>query len=796
MRKWIISAAALLLAALLLVLCTPLGLPATAELEPVAAQKDSDTLYLTENRTMQSRIYTADEKGRVREVYQEGRRGDGLVTSITQLACGSDGVYFIRQTCREGSLASSDWQLCLLEEDGTVTELGGGEDALQMRVTGLGVSSGTIRVAGVDSPGRAVVCALPESGGDWDIQIVGDMGRVVAAQPDGDALLVQLGEGGALRISSAGAATVLEAYPQIQFPGQISISFSARLACKWDFLAAAVIAVAVVLVLALAVRRSTQAKTLALRTACLTGVCLFITLLVVTAALVAGTGGLRTGENMDGAVSLTQSRARLLEQAGPEAVLQEDFYGSVEAAALEQLMGTGDELYAVSGGEATVALSRQAVWGSSAAENLTGASLELMDQVLREESAGAVTIRSGGRQIIVSAAPVSANGVLVGVLVSRTAAELSLGDMVSLLGVVGSLLGGLFLVSLLLIYLFLRRTTRPVAAITEQMKAVSEGNLRPAPISKRRDELGELNRAMQEMCMGLSIRDYEVDSVIQAYRRFVPWGMERLLDRASVMEVSFRDARTLTGSMGLFSVNNRDRARQALEDEDYVQFVSNCFRMLRESAKAHQGQMLAGSFELDAAPVFYPEDTGSAVQAGLDLMGELERQPAVQGWRPDYFLMLHYTSFLYGIAGTEDRVFPLISSSEMEFLGSFADRFRSAGVRMVLTEDILNRLTIGCNTRYIGYVASADGRHSFKLYEALDTYQDIERNLRIRYDQRLQEGIRLFYHNDFYLARNLFSSLLKACPQDGVVRWYLFACEYFFNSDPGQVDYRLFGIDQ
>ena len=467
MRKWIISAAALLLAALLLVLCTPLGLPATAELEPVAAQMDSDTLYLTENRTMQSRIYTADEKGRVREVYQEGRRGDGLVTSITQLACGSDGVYFIRQTCREGSLASSDWQLCLLEEDGTVTELGGGEDALQMRVTGLGVSSGTIRVAGVDSPGRAVVCALPESGGDWDIQIVGDMGRVVAAQPDGDALLVQLGEGGALRISSAGAATVLEAYPQIQFPGQISISFSARLACKWDFLAAAVIAVAVVLVLALAVRRSTQAKTLALRTACLTGVCLFITLLVVTAALVAGTGGLRTGENMDGAVSLTQSRARLLEQAGPEAVLQEDFYGSVEAAALEQLMGTGDELYAVSGGEATVALSRQAVWGSSAAENLTGASLELMDQVLREESAGAVTIRSGGRQIIVSAAPVSANGVLVGVLVSRTAAELSLGDMVSLLGVVGSLLGGLFLVSLLLIYLFLRRTTRPVAAITE-----------------------------------------------------------------------------------------------------------------------------------------------------------------------------------------------------------------------------------------------------------------------------------------------------------------------------------------
>ncbi len=796
MRKWIISAAVLLLAALLLVFCTPLGLPAADGLEPTAAQKDSDTLYLAENRTLCSRIYTADETGRIRTVYQENRRGEGLVTAITQLASGGSGVYFVRQICPEGSLESNDWQLCLLRDDGTVTELGGGKNALLMRVTGLGVSAGTIRVAGVDTLSRAVVCDLPESGGEWSVQTIGDVGLVLAAQPDGDSLAIQLGEGSALRRSAAGTTATLGAYPQAELPEQLSLTFSARLSCKGNLLAAAVIVVAVILALALVVRRSTRAKTLALRTACLTGVCLLITLLVVTAALVVGTGGVRTGENMDGAVSLTQSRARLLEQAGPEAVLQDDFYGSAEAAALEQLMGSGDELYAVSGGEATVALSRQKVVGSSAADHLTGDSLDLMNEVIRGKSAGAVTLRTSGRQIIISAAPVNANGVLVGVLVSRTAAELSLGDMASLLGMVGSLLAGLFLASLLLIYLFLRRTTRPVAAITQQMKAVSEGNLRPAPISKRRDELGELNRAMQEMCMGLSIRDYEVDSVIQAYRRFVPWGMERLLDRASVMEVGFRDARTLTGSMGLFSVSNRDRARQALEDEDYVQFVSNCFRVLRESARVHQGQMLAGSFELDAAPVFYPEDTGSAVQAGLDLMGELERQPAVQGWRPDYFLMLHYTSFLYGIAGTEDRVFPLISSSEMEFLGSFADRFRSAGVRMVLTEDILNRLTIGCNTRYIGYVASADGRHSFKLYEALDTYQDIERNLRIRYDQRLQEGIRLFYHNDFYLARNLFSSLLKACPQDGVVRWYLFACEYFFNSDPGQVDYRLFGIDQ
>ena len=85
---------------------------------------------------------------------------------------------------------------------------------------------------------------------------------------------------------------------------------------------------------------------------------------------------------------------------------------------------------------------------------------------------------------------------------------------------------------------------------------------------------------------------------------------------------------------------------------------------------------------------------------------------------------------------------------------------------------------------------------AYKLYEVLDAYSELERDLRRGYDQRFQEAINLFYHNDFYLARNLFSSLLRACPGDGIARWYLFACERFFNEEGGaEPDYSLFGIE-
>ena len=164
---------------------------------------------------------------------------------------------------------------------------------------------------------------------------------------------------------------------------------------------------------------------------------------------------------------------------------------------------------------------------------------------------------------------------------------------------------------------------------------------------------------------------------------------------------------------------------------------------------------------------------------------------------PRACLILHKASFLYGIAGQEERLFPYLSSSELEFLGGFTQQFDEAGVRIVATEAYWKQLEgCGFTGRYIGFVSAGERSGAYKLYEVLDAYPELERELRRGYDQRFQEAINLFYHNDFYLARNLFSSLLRACPGDGIARWYLFACEHFFNQEGNaEPDYSLFGIE-
>lgn len=614
-----------------------------------------------------------------------------------------------------------------------------------------------------------------------------------SAAADGSGLVVLLENG--RTVGFAGSLTLEQELPvRTQRPEEISLTLGARLHCKRELLVAAAICVCCVFVLALVIRWAGKSRSLALRTTLVAGGCLLLALILVGGGLIGSMIRLQADASLESLEQLGQLRARLAGSTNPAAVLRSDYCGSEDAARMKRVMAADDELYALREDGIQVALSGRLPWGTPAEEALDPEVQELVASAAEGEAAGALLYRQG-RRVAVYAVPVTSSGIPVGVLVCRAPAGLDRAAQSRLTALIGGILVVVFVAALVLLYGFLRKATRPIRSLTRQMRAVSDGDLTAYEIPNRRDELGEMSRAMQEMCMGLSIRDYEVDAVVRSYRRFIPRDLERLLDRATVMEVDFGDAKTITGSVGLFTVCNRDSARSALEDASYVSFVSDSCSLLRESVQAHRGQLLSANFDLSMVPVLYPHTPSDGVEAGMRLMGELDRRGSADGWTPDFFLMLHHATFLYGIAGTEEQVFPFLSSAEMEFLGQYADRFRAAGVRMVLTEPFLQRINIGCTTRHIGFVTSPDGKYTYKLHEALDTYPDIERNLRIRYDQRFQEGIHLFYHNDFYLARNIFSALLKVCPRDGIVRWYLFACEHFFHSDPEQWDYQLFGID-
>lgn len=357
--------------------------------------------------------------------------------------------------------------------------------------------------------------------------------------------------------------------------------------------------------------------------------------------------------------------------------------------------------------------------------------------------------------------------------------------------------GAVWLAGVLLLWSAASRTTGSIAALTHQMSRMAEGDMTPQKASSGKDELCRLDRSLQELCMNLSVWEHEMNATIRSYQRFVPQKLPALLGCAVMEEVRLGESLRTVGNVGLFSVGNRTEVRNALEDAAFVDFINHSFGIFHDCVQDNHGWMLSSGLRLSCMEALFPDSPADGVRAGLDFLGKAQVETGDGIPRPGVCLILHKASFLYGIAGREDRLFPYLSSAELEFLGSYAGRFHEAGVRIVVTESYWKQLKgMDVAGRYIGFVCASEQSGAYKLYEILDAYPKLERDLRRGYDQRFQEALDLFYHNDFYLARNLFSALLRACPGDGVARWYLFACErYFHQQGDGEVDYSLFGME-
>ena len=343
--------------------------------------------------------------------------------------------------------------------------------------------------------------------------------------------------------------------------------------------------------------------------------------------------------------------------------------------------------------------------------------------------------------------------------------------------------------------LMLKHSTRPIRELSARMERVADGDYSVKELPDRKDEIGDMYRALQELCLSLSIRDYEVTSTMRSYHRFVPRGLEELLNRASVMEVCLGDNRAIDGIAGVISVVNRQSVRGILDDDSYISFINRSSSLMDSSIRSQNGLLLSSGYSMESNNVYFGGGAYCGIKAALDLIGNAGsvKSTALQP-APKFFVLLHRTVLLYGIAGSEENMFPYLSSSELEALGSIAEPMRDAGVQIVMTDQFVERLETDCVSRYIGFVSGNEEDESFKLYELLDPYSDIERNLRLSYDSQLQEAINMFYKSDFCLARNIFSAIVRACPSDGIARWYLFACEHFFHrADDGETDFSLFG---
>ncbi len=281
------------------------------------------------------------------------------------------------------------------------------------------------------------------------------------------------------------------------------------------------------------------------------------------------------------------------------------------------------------------------------------------------------------------------------------------------------------------------------------------------------NEMRKLKNGLGQIAADVARLNYKNYRVMQSYYRFAPKQIENIFGKQSIFEVETNDRIYLEGTLAFVTYT----LNKAVGEQEYIRRMSHECEILGEKQKEYGGFMLSDSCDLTTMQLLFRDDPLKAMFFGIDVA--MRQQAGENGGHG--FVLLHHTDFLYGIAGNEEQAFTYVMSKEMKILERYVERFKSIGIRMAVTDsvyEIVGRETTG---RYIGYL-EGEGC-TFKLYEILDAYPAKERQNRINTKERFEKALNLFYQEDYYLGRSLFTEVLKECPDDEVAKWYLFLCE-------------------
>ena len=262
----------------------------------------------------------------------------------------------------------------------------------------------------------------------------------------------------------------------------------------------------------------------------------------------------------------------------------------------------------------------------------------------------------------------------------------------------------------------------------------------------------------------------------EAYFRFAPKKIEKILGRDIITEVSVGDTKKIQGTVAIVKA---DTSRHALLDESNLNGRNGLFSLAEKYGNSTGGIFISAEQNLSIMRVLFLEGNKDSIRFGTDFSREAAADPKI----PEPTIILHYDSYIYGVAGTVAQSFTFLSSEDITTLELYAGWLGSLGVSMVVTEPVRNRESGAWDFRYIGFIIPNQNDRSRRInfYEVLDASDGVVRRGKKKTMADFKKALELFYEKDFYFARNAFTDIIREVPSDQISKWYLFECERLLN---------------
>jgi len=327
---------------------------------------------------------------------------------------------------------------------------------------------------------------------------------------------------------------------------------------------------------------------------------------------------------------------------------------------------------------------------------------------------------------------------------------------------------------------------RPVKTLVNGTKAVKQGNLKVSLAITSRDEIGELSGIFNTMVKEIR----EKERIKATFGQYVdPRIVESLIHTSGadidkiekkIMTVFFSDVAGFSGISEL------------LTPERLVNFINHYLTLATEPITRYRG--VIDQFIGDAVVAFWgppfahAEAQGRlACEAALEQFIQLEklrrRMPDLMGFQKG----LPQVNIRIGLA-TGELIVGNVGSEQLQsytVLGNtknVAEELESAnkiyGTQILISETTKNLAADAIETRQIDRLSIAGQSQPVQVFELLSRKGELEPDIAEMRDI-FEEGLRLYWKQEWGLAQRQFKTCLKLKSHDNVARLYLERLRFF-----------------
>ena len=312
------------------------------------------------------------------------------------------------------------------------------------------------------------------------------------------------------------------------------------------------------------------------------------------------------------------------------------------------------------------------------------------------------------------------------------------------------------------------------------------------------EDVGDMWNGLLDIGRNIKNLNYTKYRVYEAYYRFAPKSVEKILGKDSITEVSNGEMVKCQGTVALIDTDMDQMLRQAKDmqvvfrddGKGILKSLKNALKLMSEYQESGRGFNISTASDLSQFQLVFPEGNRKCIDFGIDFVKCFSNSDSREWINHLPTVFLHFVDYEYGVTGDENQSFQFLISPQIMDVEQFLPKLNELKVRLVITQSVFDRETEKFDNRYIGFVETLSGE-KVKLYEVLEAYPDIVRRARLETKSLFEEGMELFLQHNFYLARNNFAQILKVDSTDEVARWYVFTCEKYLDADIREVRYGL-----